>query len=363
MARIDQVKTRSGLKARAEPYWRTIRRGQALGYRAGAATWVARIYHDGRNQYRALGAEVDLAYEDALDAAEDWWRAIKGGAPRDYDVLAAVEDYARTKTEEATAREAAAFWRDLRSLAKHLDGELLGCEVSDLTTDKLEKWRAALPVKAATKRRIFAALAAALSNAHRLHGVGDLSVWRRVKRVKLAKATRARLFVPTEAEIAALLAKCAPDFAALVRAAVLTACRYGELVNLEAGDFDPVKGTLALRVSKTGEREVLLSSAAVAFFAEQVRGKLPRARMFTTAEGGPWEKSMQHRRVRAATPIRAFVFYSLRHFALSRQLAAGIPAALVAKNAGTSEAMLRQHYHKWIVDEDRKLFDQVAATG
>jgi integrase len=363
MARIDQVTTRGRLKPRAEPYWRTIRRGQSLGYRAGAATWVARIYHAGRNTYKALGAEVDLDYKRALEAAEEWWRVMTSGAPRGYTVLQAVEDYCRTKTEDATPRAAAAFWRELRSLAKHLSGELLGREVAELTTAELERWRGALPVKTATKRRVFAGLAAALSNAHRLYGVGDLSTWRRVRPVKIAKATRARLFIPTESEVEALLKRAAPDFAVLVRAAVHTGCRYGELAALEVGDFDPVKGTLALRVSKTGEREVLLSSAAVSFFTEQARGKLPRSRMFTTAEGTPWEKSMQHRRMRAATSTRAFVFYSLRHFALSRQLAAGIPSALVAKNAGTSEAMVRMHYHQWIHEEVRALFDRAPAIA
>jgi integrase len=362
MARLDQVKVRSRLKARAEPYWRTIRRGQALGYRAGAATWVARIFHNGKMQYRALGAEVDLGYEAALELAEDWWRAVRGGAPRAYDVLAALEDYAWTKTENADEREAARVWRDLTTLNKHVSGEFLAREVTELTTDELERWRGALPVKPATRRRVFAILAAALSNAYRLHGVGDPSTWRRVKPVKIPKATRSRLFIPTEQEIKDLIAACEPDFAALVRADLLTGCRYGELASLEVRDFDSVKGALNLRESKTGEREMLLSSAAVAFFTEQARGKLPKARMFTSAEGGPWEKSMQHRRMRAATSVRPFVFYSLRHFALSRQLAAGIPAALVAKNAGTSEAMLRQHYHKWIA-EDRSIFDRAPAIA
>jgi hypothetical protein len=123
-------------------------------------------------------------------------------------------------------------------------------------------------------------------------------------------------------------------------------------------DFDPDRGVLSLRISKTDERDVLLSTAAVEFFKKQVKGKTPKARIFTTAAGEPWLKSMQHRRMRAATKIRAFVFYSLRHHALSKQLAAGIPSALVAKNAGTSEEMLRQHYHK-IVPADRSIFDRV----
>lgn len=365
MTRIDQTKVRVKLAARAKPYWRTIRRGAAIGYRARgpeAGTWVARCFLNGRMHEERIGDAADFTYSTALELAEDWWRRMEGGQPRAYDVLRAVEDYAVTKTDDATAKERAAFWRDLRSLAKHITGELLGKEVSALKTDDLEKWRNALPVKPATKRRVFILLAATLSNAHRLHGVGDVKVWRRVRAVNIPKADRARPFIPSEQEIRDLLAKCEPDFATLVRAAVLTGCRYGELIALRVSDFDADKGTLEVRHSKTGERTMLLSSAAVAFFTAQSKGKLPRAPMFTTAEGTPWEKSMQHRRMRAATPIRALVFYSLRHHALSRQLAAGIPAALVAKNAGTSEAMLRAHYHK-LIPEDRKMFDAVEAIA
>jgi integrase len=298
----------------------------------------------------------------ALAKAEAWLEHMGSVVPHAYSVLQAIEDYARTKCEDATPRAVAGFWKDLRSLAKHVSGELLAREVAGLATADLEHWRAALPVKTATKRRVYSTLAAALSNAHRLHGVGSLSTWRRVRPLKIPKASRSRLFIPSEQEIKALIAACEPDFALLVRAAVLTARRYGELTALEARDFDPAKGTLALRVSKTGEREVLLSSVAVAFFAEQAKNKLPRAPMFTTAEGAAWGKGLQHRRMRAATPIRAFCFYSLRHFALSRQLSAGIPSAAVAKNAGTSEQMLRAHYFKFIA-EDRSLFDRAPAIA
>jgi integrase len=362
VARLDLVTTRAKLPVRHPPYWRTIRRGQAIGYRKTRAggTWLARIFVGGKMPHRTLGAEIDLTYEQALEAAEDWWRVVTSGAPRGYDVLAALEDYAATKTANADERERERVWPDLTTLNKHVSGEFLAREVADLKTAELERWRDAMQVKPATRRRVFTILAAALSNGYRLHGAGDPSVWRRVKAVKIPKATRARLFIPTEKEIKDLLAACQPDFAALVRAALLTGCRYGELAALEVRDFDPGKGALSLRESKTGEREMLLSSAAVAFFAGETRGKLPRARMFTTAEGGPWEKSMQHRRMRAAATIRAFVFYSLRHYALSRQLAASIPAALVAKNAGTSEAMLRAHYHKFIA-EDRSIFDRAPA--
>ena len=362
MTRLDRVKDRQALPKNGGIVWERVRhrRGLALGYRPSSGMWFARAFAHGKLEYDKLGSEGDLSYAEALDKAVTFFKRVRGDAPRGYDVLAAIEDYANTKTANAARPGAARVWDDLRALAKHLPGKLLGRELAELTTAELERWRDALPVKPATRRRVFTVLAAALTNAQRLHGAGDLQTWRRVMPVKVPSAERARMFIPTEAEIADLLAKCEPDFALLVRAALLSACRYGEIAALKMRDFDAERGVLEVRHSKTGERDVLLSSAAVAFFAKQVKGKTPRARIFTTADGEPWRASMQHRRMRAATPIRAFVFYSLRHVALSRQLAAGIPSALVAKNAGTSEAMLRQHYHK-IVPADRAIFDRVPA--
>ena len=361
---------------RGERAWVATGDGLALGYRRtakGFGMWQARRWTPTGYTFATLGEADDLresdgggvlTYFQAVERARNWAADAAKPPPRPrYDVLAAFEDYARTKTANLPDPRSATVWRDLRTMAKHLSGEFLARDIDTLTTAEVERWRDALAVKPATKRRIYTVLAAALSNAHRLHRVGNPDTWRLVEPVKIPKARRARLFIPTEKEIAALLKACEPDFAALVRAAVITGMRYGELAALEVEDFDARKGVLALRVSKTGEREVVLSSAAVTFFAAQTKGKLLRARIFATAEGEHWGPSMQHRRMRAATSLRAFVFYSLRHYALSRQLAAGIPSALVAKNAGTSEAMLRAHYHKFIAEEDRTLFDRVPAIA
>ena len=124
--------------------------------------------------HKTLGAEVDFTYEQALDAAEIWWRTITSGAPRGYDVLAALEDYARTKSANVDDPRSATVWRDLTTLGKHLSGECLGRELAELTTAELERWRHALPVKPATRRRVYTILAAALSRtATGPHGAGD----------------------------------------------------------------------------------------------------------------------------------------------------------------------------------------------
>ena len=237
---------------------------------------------------------------------------MRGDAPIGYDVSAAIKDYAATKTEMADGdeRALALVKGDLQVLAKHISRELLATRVADIKTGVLEDWLKTIKRSGGSKRRVYTVLAAALSNAHRRGRGGDPKEWRNVQHIKVKKQQRSRLFIPTDKELASLLAKVDTDFGALVRAAVLTACRYGELCGALVEDFDADKGELHIRRSKTGERTMLLSSAAVAFFRDQVKGKTSRAPIFSTADGQPWKPSMQHRRMRDATPIRGFVFYS-----------------------------------------------------
>jgi len=67
--RLDTSTARLRLTPRAEPYWRTIQEGHAIGYRrlasGKAGTWVARHYDpaEGR-RYEALGAADDMLAAD-----------------------------------------------------------------------------------------------------------------------------------------------------------------------------------------------------------------------------------------------------------------------------------------------------------
>jgi integrase len=57
------------------------------------------------------------------------------------------------------------------------------------------------------------------------------------------------------------------EFRPLVRAALQTGCRYGELIRLRCRDFNPDAGTIAIRQSKSGKpRHVVLTEEGAAFF-------------------------------------------------------------------------------------------------
>src|SRR5208337_3466462 len=83
--KLDTRAARLRLKARREPYWRSISEGLAIGYRKGikGGTWIARHYsaEQGR-RYQSIGTADDIADPDgahvlsfaqAQEAARKWF--------------------------------------------------------------------------------------------------------------------------------------------------------------------------------------------------------------------------------------------------------------------------------------------------
>src|SRR5262245_43909019 len=86
-ANLETRTARLRLRTRAEPYWRGLERGFALGYRrrARGGTWLARrrLTTGGYAEHK-IGLSDDLQdadgvavldYGQAQKAARDWWRA------------------------------------------------------------------------------------------------------------------------------------------------------------------------------------------------------------------------------------------------------------------------------------------------
>ena len=63
--------------------------------------------------------------------------------------------------------------------------------------------------------------------------------------------------------------------------------------------------------------------------------------------------------VRAAKLPAETVFYSLRHYHISKALLAGVPPQVVAENTGTSVSMIEQHYGKFLPQDRRDFFNAV----
>lgn len=368
---INAVRKRRALSQRKEPYWASIRRGAAVGLYVGTTTreWSARAKDPtGTYRYRTLGAEAALTYEEAEAAAREFADLTARATKPNYTVADAVADYvadARARNGEASARGIE------QRLRLHISPEFGSKRVADLRSVEVKRWRDALVRVSANgeairqsqdnANRLLAMFKAALNLAFRSGLTASDGEWRRVPAFRDVAAARTLFLEP--AQVAALLRVTSGAFHDLVHAAILTGARYGELAAARVRDFDPRAGTLRLD-GKTGPRTAFLSGEAVQFFRGLARDKLPDAYLLARDDGTPWGKSHQHRPMQAAVKAAELppesVFYSLRHYYISRALLAGVPMQVVAENVGTSIRMIEKHYGKFLASDRRRLLDQVA---
>src|SRR5262249_34568591 len=197
--------------------------------------------------------------------------------------------------------------------------------------------------------RILAILKAALNHAFDEEHVKDNSAWgRRVKPFREVNVARLRYLSIAEAQ--RLLNACEGELRSLVRGALESGARYGELKSLLVSDFNSDAGTLHIRKSKTGkERHIVLTEEGWAFFSEITAGRAGDDFIFLRADGEPWGPSHQSRPVAEANErakIRPpITFHGLRHTWASHAVMNGTPLMVVATNLGHSDVtMVVKHY-------------------
>src|SRR5260370_38535152 len=151
----------------------------------------------------------------------------------------------------------------------------------------------------ASANRIFGVLKAALNLAFREGQTVSDEAWRRVRPFREASAPKVRYLSHAEAQ--RLVNASEPGVRPLVQCALLTGCRYGEIIDFRAGDCDLDAGTVSVRAGKAGRpRHVVLTDDGVARFERHVAGKLGTELVFTRPDGSRWGRSHQHRPLREA---------------------------------------------------------------
>lgn len=374
---------RDRLKVRKEPYFLKIGKRRFLGFRRTelGGTWIARYTVGVQKTHHAIGKESQYPeYEEALKAALLWFGAatMEEQPLTGYTVGQAIGDYLRElKLRKGEKARVNAAW----SAEKWILPSLGKIPVAKLTTKKIKAWRDGMVVDSDdpekvrrakdTANRIFTILRAELNSSFRDGVVPSDAAWRRVK--PFGNVGRARDVYLTSDQCRALLNACGPDFTALVRTALLTGGRYGELVRRRVADLDLRQGVLHISDGKTGSRDVVLSDAAIAHVIELSRDKLPGALLHHHADGREWAKGHGGYQMRLAVSAAneniarpaeripaTTCFYSLRHTYASMALISGINSQMLAENLGTSVAMIESHYGKFLHDDRRKAFNAVA---
>jgi integrase len=366
--KLDTPAARAKLKPSGKPYWRAIDVGLHLGYRKGlnGGRWVLRRYLGNENY-----AVETIAIADDHSAADgagilDFFQAqrkarevaSKSNEPArgPFTVSVAMAAYFARRENEGAKSLAG----DRGRASRHILTALGDVPVADLTRDMLSKWLAGLAEKAqdgqdaeavrqhrASANRVLTILRAALNQAFRDGKIGTDVAWRTVKPFRGVDAPRLRYF--TQDEVRRLINAAQGSFRNLVKAALFTGCRYGELTRLRAGDFNPESGTVFVGQSKSGKaRHVVLTDEGQRFFETLTAGRPADTLVLTNASGMVWAPSHQIRLMAeacSAARITDGSFHILRHTAASHLVMAGVPLNVVAHNLGHSSTLMTERHY------------------
>lgn len=390
-AKLETRTARAALKPAAKPYFRAIEQGLHLGYRKGKSggVWVMRRYLGAQDySVEKIGMADDtldadgalvLTFAQAQAVARTLFMErgrVAAGLPAEregpYTVKACLDDYVEWLSQHGKTGP------DARWRADSLIVPSLGAiECSKLTTKQVANWLTALangaarlrtkkdvaqrfrqeddndPEEARRRRqasanRVLTILKAALNRAWREKKIPSDAAWRAVPPFRDATAARVRYLTLPEA--LRLINGSAPDFRRLVRAALMTGARFGELAALEVGDFSQDSGTVHIRKSKSGKaRHVVLTEEGLAFFKSLVVGRAARDRLLVKDDGTRWGVNHQTRPMLAACAAAQIEppanFHALRHTFASHTIMNGAPLLVVSKNLGhTDTRMVERHY-------------------
>jgi integrase len=390
---LEKPTARARLAPRGKPYWRVLESGLHLGYRrtkTGGGSWTARRFlGEGKYAERGLGLADDLqeadgatvlTFSDAQGKARVWWKAAEraelGLAPVDgpYTVRKALDTYFADRERRGSKGLA----KDRAAARARILPALGDVELAKLTTKRIRDWHTGLAtapklvrssriVKKAQKRRAVDAkdadavrarratanrtltvLKAALNHAFHDGRIVTDEAWRKVKPFREADAPVVHFL--SEDECRRMVIACDGAFRSLVRAALLSGCRYGELTRMRARDFNAEVGTITVRESKSGKpRHVALTDEGQSLFAELTAGQTGREPIFIRDDGKAWGPSHQQRPLDAASARAkiepAATFHILRHTYASALAMRGVPMGVIAAQLGHSDTrMTEKHY-------------------
>ena len=365
-AQIETREARRRLRARKEPYWRHIHTGLAIGYYRGkkGGSWHVRRMVDGKRVYQRIGKADDyadrdgltiLSYDDAVQAAMSGGAARPATSESKYAVAAAVDDY----LNDLKARSPGGHHDAKLRYNKHVLPALGKRAVASLTRSDVRRWhqkiaatksddKEKLRQRRNTANRNLSTLKAMLNFAYHEGRVSDRSAWDQVRPFRRVDSPRIRYLLPSEAR--RLINRSPKEFRPLVRAALLTGCRYGELTALRVSHFDADASVLQVHEGKTGKlRNVPLTDEGVSFFVEQTAGRTAGETVFQRESGRAWRKSEQCRPMKAtcqAAKIDPPVsFHVLRHTYGSLLARAGVSLQIISIAMGHADTRMTQRHY------------------
>ena len=389
--RFETREARRKIEARSEPYWRQIVPGTFIGLRKGkkASAWIARQRQGDNYIEQRIGTpddhadadgEVVLTYAQAVGLATTLQVEKREPRPKHYAdgvTLNAVVDgyFEEHLAGKGSERNSTQQWN--RHGRKSI-GERL---VTALDAPDLRRWHRGMAAKAptvrgkvqdfdpadadqvrsrkATANRVLTIAKAALNYAWRGEGTvklpADVSTWwAKVEPFELGDDPPPRML--EQDEIRRLLNAAPADLRDLLSGAFMTGGRRGELLTLQARDYDAEHGIVRLHQHKTGKTLLQpLTPEGEALFERLTAGKGPTDPIFTRADGNAWGPHDVTKPMAAAVEVAKLVdvsFKTTRATYGKLLLLATRDIEMVAKALGHSDSRItRRHYAAYLPSE------------
>jgi len=365
--------------------WRLMGRGLYLGYRKGikVGKWVVRFYNGERYIKQVIGKADDFQDANDRDVLSFYQAADKTRKfPQEcvktesdiyegpYSVSDAVRDYLEWFKVQRKSYHQTKSAIDYRILPTFKN-----IPINELTTKKIRKWHHSIaesnarlrsgkrlyrirPTKKddpdsirrrkGTSNRILTTLKAALNNAFREGHAKDDTAWRRVKPFGNVNIPRVRYL--SKAECSRLINGCEQEFRKLVKAALLTGARYGEIITMQCDDYHADSGTVLIREAKNSKpRHIYLTKEGQKFFESVNAGKPGKEILFKRIDGTPWRRSHQGRPMaqacQAAKIDPPISFHILRHTYGSLLALKGVSMPIIAFALGHSDTRITERHY------------------
>jgi integrase len=388
MPDLSRIGEREKLKPKAgdEPHWQRLRQGVYLGYRPSkkkaGGTWFARFYdaEASRNSRKRLGDYGTLSghdvFKQAKADAEAWAETVETGGERARD-METVKDACVAYLEQRPGSIAEGVFR------RHVYSDPIAkMKLDKLRRHHLKEWRKRLEEAPAlvsrnkqgekqtkersrsTVNRDMVPLRAALMLVLKPGAPNTDAAWQEALRPFKGADKRRELYLDRDERKGLIDATC-DEARPFVKAMCLLPLRPGALAGLKVRDFDKRTRALIVGRDKNGNpRQLTMPEVIAAFFAAQVKGKLPAASIFARAGGKEWDRDSWKypikEAVKAAGLPGAASAYTLRHSVITDLIRARLPILTVAQLSGTSVAMIEKHYGHLVRDDAEEALASIA---
>jgi len=284
-----------------------LNKGQYLGFRRGADTWLVRMRDiSGKQNQSALPSVTE--YDDAKQAAEKLLRAMGAAPVRNAargTVREALKTYLQWLRDQGRERTAKTIEPKFKKLV--WDDPLADIPLYSLVREDVKGWRERLRDgrQPRSVNRIVRDLQAGLNRARKEGHVSDPASWTLDPLADDVDDSGLTAIILTPVERKALIEAATREAAEFMRGLELTGARPSELSAATVGDLDSKHGTLLLmhrkgRPAKLRPRSVVLSREGVAFFKKQSKNKLSGTWLFLDPDGRPWERKKWAEEIRSA---------------------------------------------------------------